>query len=65
MNESICYQTVSSTQIYLNSSSAEIYLNGIYKSNLAFFFQDPIEIAQNTIETRVSVVNAQFPLSWY
>jgi hypothetical protein len=65
MNESICYQTVSSTQIYLNSSSAEIYLNGIYKSNLAFFFQDPIDIGSNTIETKVGVVNAQFPLSWY
>jgi hypothetical protein len=65
MNESICYQTVSSTQIYLNSQSAEIFLNGIYKSNVAFFFQDPIEIGYNTIETRVGVVNAQFPNSWY
>jgi hypothetical protein len=65
MNESICYQTITSQQIYLNSALCEIYLNGIYKSNVAFFFQDPIDIGSNTIETKISVVNAQIPCSFY
>lgn len=61
----VSYQTIYSTQIYLNSRLADIYLNGTLKSNCAFFFKDVLKIQKNTLEMRLSVVNAEFPQSWY
>ena len=61
----ISYQSIYSTQLYLNSGLADIYLNGTYKSNVAFFFKDVLKIKKNTLEMRLSVVNAEFPQSWY
>jgi hypothetical protein len=43
-NNLITYQTKTSTQIYLNSATADIYMNGTMKSNLVFFFEDPLQI---------------------
>ena len=62
---SVSYQTIYQHQIYLNSNLADIKLNGTYKSNVAFFFKDVLKLKKNTIEMRVSVVNAEFPVSWY
>ena len=64
-NNPITYQTKTSTQIYLNSATADIYMNGTMKSNVVFFFEDPLEINKNAYEMRLSIVNAQFPISWY
>jgi len=63
--DKFCFQTYQSRQIYLNSANAEIYLNGNYKSNVAFFFQEPINLGRNIFEIRISVVNAQIPISYY
>ena len=65
INNLITYQTKTSTQIYLNSSTADIYMNGTMKSNLVFFFEDPLQIGKHAYELRLSVVNAQMPISWY
>lgn len=67
MNNSIAYQTIYSTQIYLNSANADLILNTTQsdKSNVVFFFKDAIKIERNTIEMRLSVVDAQIPISWY
>ena len=59
------YQTIYSQQIYLNSASAAIFLNGSQKSNCTFFFQDIIKISKDAIEMRLELVNAQIPVSWY
>jgi len=40
-------------------------MNGTMKSNIVFFFKNPIHIDKNAIEMRLSVVNAQIPISWY
>ena len=64
-NNIITYQTKTSTQIYLNSATADIYMNGTMKSNLVFFFEDPLQINKHAYEMRLSVVNAQMPISWY
>ena len=64
-NNNISYQTIYSTQIYLNSANCDICLNGSSKSNCSFFFKDIIKIEKNAIEQRVSVVDAQIPISWY
>lgn len=64
-NNLISYQSIYSNQIYLNSGLGDIYLNGSKKSNIAFFFKDVLKNKNNTIETRLSVVNAEFPISWY
>jgi len=62
----INYQTVYSTQLYINSANADIYMNNIYaKSNCVFFFEELLKISKNAIEMRVNVVNAQFPYSFY
>lgn len=61
----INYQTIYSQQIYLNSASAAILLNGSQKSNCTFFFQDIIKITKDAIEMRLELVNAQLPVSWY
>lgn len=64
-DKTINYQTETSTQIYLNSSTADIYLNSTMRSNVVFLFQNPITINKNAIEMKVSIVNAQVPVSWY
>ena len=61
----ITLQSTTSTQIYLNSQYADIYMNGTMKSSIVFFFKNPIQINRNAIEMRLSVVNAQIPISWY
>jgi hypothetical protein len=58
-------RSTTSTQIYLNSQYADIFMNGTMKSNIVFFFKNPIHIDKNAIEMRLSVVNAQIPISWY
>lgn len=67
MNNNISYQTIYSTQIYLNSANADLFLNynKTDKSNVVFFFKEALKIERNAIETRVSVVDAQIPVSWY
>ena len=62
---SISYQSITSHQLYLNSGLADICLNNSYKSNMTFFFKDVIKVKKNTLEMRLSVVNAEFPVSWY
>ena len=64
-NNSINYQTIYSTQLYLSSNDADIYLNGSKKSSLTFFFEDLLKLDRSSIEMRVSVVNAQIPVSFY
>ena len=64
-NNNITLQSITSTQIYLNSATADIYMNGTMKSDLAFAFRNPIQINKNAVEMRLSVVNAQIPISWY
>lgn len=64
-NNYISYQSIYSHQLYLNSGLADIYLNGTSKSNITFFFKDALRIKRNTIEMRLSVVSAEFPISWY
>jgi hypothetical protein len=64
-NNNVSYQSIYSTQIYLNSSLVDLYLNGTSKSNVTFFFKDVLRMQRNTIETRLSVVSAEFPISWY
>ena len=65
MKTSFNFQSETSTQIYLNSATADIYLNNSLKSNLVFIFRNPIVIHKNSIEVKVSLVNAQIPISWY
>ena len=61
----ISYQTIYSTQIYLNSASSML-MNGTAKSNVHFYIQNAINSnKKNTIEMRVSLVNAQLPCSFY
>ena len=64
-NNNITFQSKTCTQIYLNSTSADIFMNGTMKSHLAFCFRNPIQVNKNAIEMRLSVVNAQIPISWY
>jgi len=66
-NNNISYQTIYSTQIYLNSANADLFLNYSKedKSNVVFFFKEALKIERNSIETRVSIVDAQIPVSWY
>jgi hypothetical protein len=61
----ISYQTIFSQQIYLNSSTSML-MNGTLKSYVHFFIQDALnDKRNNTIEQRVSLVNAQIPCSFY
>jgi hypothetical protein len=64
-NNIINYQTINSNQIYLHSDNADIYYNGTKKSSVEFFLKEPLKTEKNTIECKVSVVSAQFPVSWY
>jgi hypothetical protein len=58
------YQTIKSNQIHLNSSQATT-INGSLKSDATFYFKNIIQLTDNTIELRVSLVNAQIPQSFY
>ena len=40
-------------------------MNSTMKSNLVFFFEDPLQIDKNAYEMRLSIVNVQMPISWY
>ena len=65
MPNQVSYQTIYSTQIYLNSTSSML-MNGTAKSYVHFYIQNAINSSKkNTIEMRVSLVNAQFPCSFY
>ena len=64
-NNTINYQSIYSTQIHLNSYNADIFMNKTKKSNVVFFFNDTNQASKNVIEMRISVVNAQIPVSWY
>jgi hypothetical protein len=60
----IQYQSINSYQIHLNSASAT-YNNGTYKSDCTFILPDMIDNTKKTIELRISLVNAQIPVSFY
>ena len=64
LNKNFCY-TNASQQIYLNSSNADIFLNKTMKSNLTFFFEDALSFDKHTMTKKFSIVNAQFPVSYY
>ena len=59
------YQTILQHQVYLHSALADIYINGSQKSNVVFFFKELFKLDKHCMEMRLSVVNAQFPVSWY
>jgi len=61
----ITFQSTNSIQLYLNSSSADMYLNQTKKSNVVFFFENILKIDKNSIEMKLSLVNAQIPVSWF
>jgi len=65
MKTTFDYQSIQSTQIYLNSATADIYLNNTKKSNLVFMFTNALQLDKRAIEMKVSIVNAQIPISWY
>jgi hypothetical protein len=59
-------EITNSIQLYVNSSNADIYMNGnINKSSCAFFFEELLKISRNALEMSVTVVNAQIPYSFY
>ena len=64
VSQNYCY-TNASSQIYLNSANADMLLNGTMKSNLTFFFEDPLIFDNHTMTKKFSIVNAQFPVSYY
>ena len=64
-NNNISFQSIGSTQIYLNSANADIFLNQSKKSNVVFFFTNVLKIDKKSVEMKLSVVNAQIPVSWY
>ena len=61
----IAYQTIHSSQIYLNSSQANQYVNGSQKSNVIFNLSNFFQSNVNVIEVKLSLVNAQIPYSFY
>ena len=61
----VSYQTTFSSQLYLHSGRAQLNLNGADKSNVIFFFPDALKLDKKSIEARISVVNAQIPVSFY
>ena len=63
--KTITFQTQTSTQIYLNSATADILLNNALKSSVVFVFRNPIILNKNAYEMKISVVNAQIPISYY
>lgn len=65
MNKSITFNSQTSTQIYLDSATADLYLNDTKKSSVVFVFRNPIILNKFAYEMRISVVNAQIPISYY
>jgi hypothetical protein len=65
MSDLISYQTIYTTQIFLNSSQATQYNNSSQKSFLTFSLKDVISLDKNNLEVRISLVNAQLPYSFY
>jgi len=65
MATEITVQRQITNQIYLNSSQADIYKNGTMKSNVKFFINNLINVHKNSIDSKISVANAQFPNSFY
>ena len=63
--ENITYQTTSQMQIFLNSAQADVKVNGTMKSDCVFFFDDIIEMTKNAVDVKISVANAQIPISYY
>lgn len=61
----INYQTVETMQIYLNSKYATVKNNGTYKSDVEFNISFPLVGIHNILERKLSVVDAQIPISWY
>jgi hypothetical protein len=59
------YQTIYSSQIFLNSSQASEYYNDNRNSSLKFKLKDVIKDQNDILEVRLSLVNAQFPYSFY
>ena len=59
------YQTIYSSQIFLNSSQASEYYNDNRNSSLKFELKDVIKDQNDILEVRLSLVNAQFPYSFY
>ena len=65
MSDLISYQTIYTTQIFLNSGQATQYNNSTQKSFLTFSLKDVISLDKNNLEVRISLVNAQLPYSFY
>ena len=62
----ISYQTIVSSQIYLNSSHATVFNNGSKKSNVNFNLTNVISASDKSIlEIKLSVVHAEIPYSFY
>jgi hypothetical protein len=61
----VSYQTIQSNQIFLNSALANTYSNGSFKSFVKFNLNDVVSLDKNALELRISLVNAQFPYSFY
>ena len=51
----IAYQTIHSSQIYLNSSQANQYVNGSQKSNVIFNLSNFFQSNVNVIEVKLSL----------
>ena len=65
MSEVVSYQTIYTTQVFLNSGHATTYYNSTQKSLLTFNLKDIISLEKNSLEVRLSLINAQFPYSFY
>lgn len=65
MNESVIFQSNLSTQIYLNSNDASIFHNNSMKSHVSFFIQDLSNAINDVIDAKISIANAQIPVSYY
>jgi hypothetical protein len=57
--------TIYTSQIYFNSSQANILGNGTKKSQLSFIIKDIVSLEKKCLEVRLSLVNAQIPYSFY
>lgn len=64
-SSSLLTSSISCFNLSISFFCFDMFMNGSMKSNVCFCFQNPILIDKNTIEMRLSVVNAQLPISWY
>ena len=66
-NDLITYQTIFQTNCFLTSKYCDICLNNDLKSSCVFFIKDDLlnNAEKTIIETRVSILNCQIPLSMY